>query len=52
MGNVIGNHWEHGGNIKIVGKKSQATHFKTPSPSKRKKLGGPWHASYTFSLVR
>jgi len=39
MGNVIGNHWEHGGNIKIVGKKSQTTRFKTLSPSKRKIIG-------------
>jgi hypothetical protein len=51
MGNVIGNHWEHGGNIKIVGKKSQTTRYKTLSPSKRKKLG-PWNAIYAFSLVR
>jgi hypothetical protein len=52
MGNVIGNHWEHGGNIKIVGKKSQTTHFKTPVPFKKKKNWALGHASYTFSLVR
>jgi hypothetical protein len=36
MGNVFGNHWEHGGNIKIVEKISQTTHFKTRPLQKEK----------------
>jgi hypothetical protein len=41
MGNVIGNHWEHGGNITIVGKKISNHPLQNPVPFKKKKTGQP-----------